>query len=276
MDFAIEISQLTACRGHAPVLAGVDLRIAAGERWGLVGANGAGKTTLLHALVGLCPVTGGRARVCGLDPTDPRQARRLRTQVGLVFQNADDQLFCGTVTDDVAFGPLNLGLSEEETRARVRRALAAVDAEALTERAGHQLSAGEKRRVALAAVLAMEPSVLLLDEPTGELDPQARRQLIGVLDGLPQTRLITAHDLEFILATCTYVAVMQAGEIVATGDARAVLSRVALMAASGLEVPYSLRGARPRKKTRSAATVATLRADGSCLRTDVSCLKPKS
>ncbi|HRX85757.1 MAG TPA: energy-coupling factor ABC transporter ATP-binding protein [Phycisphaerae bacterium] len=238
---AVEVQGLAVERGGADVLRGVSFTIAQGQRVGLIGPNGAGKTTLFLSLLGLHPRAAGTVRVCGLDPARKDEAQRIRCAAGLVFQNADDQLFCGTVTDDVSFGPLQLGLDSGEVGARVRAALAAVNAEHLRDQLAHALSAGEKRRAALATALAMQPRILLLDEPTGELDPRARRGLIELLNSRSETLLVATHDLEFVLATCTRVVVLSGGGVAADGPARDVMARAELMDRAGLEVPYSLR-----------------------------------
>lgn len=236
----LAVDGLQVDRGGEAVLRGVSFTVQDGEHIGLIGPNGAGKTTLFLTLLGLHPAAGGGLRVFGLDPARKAEADRIRRSVGLVFQNADDQLFCGMVSDDVAFGPLQLAFDAEEVRRRVAAGLAAVDAGHLAGRLSHQLSAGEKRRVALATVLAMEPRMLLLDEPTGELDPRARRGLIELLQRRGETRLIATHDLEFVLATCARVIVLANGQVRGDGPARALLADGVLMAACGLEVPLSL------------------------------------
>jgi cobalt/nickel transport system ATP-binding protein len=166
----------------------------------------------------------------------------LPTQVGIVFQNSDDQLFNATIFDDVAFGPLNLELSPDEVRKRVAESLQRVGMTGMEERVPFHLSGGEKRRVALAGVLAMQPSILLLDEPTMYLDPRGRRELIQLLNTLGGTRMIASHDLELILQTCGRVLLLDRGQLIADGPARTVLADAMLMEAHGLEVPYSLRG----------------------------------
>ena len=229
-------------------LRGFSLTVARGEAVGLVGPNGAGKTTFFLCLIGICRPHEGTLRVAGLNLTNEqnranrRNLLEVRRKTGLVFQNSDDQLFSASVYDDVAFGPLNLGLEESEVRRRVTLALRRVDAEQYANRVSHHLSAGEKRRVALACVLAMEPEILVLDEPTNDLDPRARRETIKLVRSLEQTKLIAAHDLEFILETCDRVAVIDDGQVVADGPARVLLADRARMEAHGLEVPPSLVG----------------------------------
>jgi cobalt/nickel transport system ATP-binding protein len=220
----------------------VSFAVTAGESVGVVGPNGAGKTSLFLCLTGVLPPRSGSVRVAGLDVRDAAQRKRLPEQVGIVFQNSDDQLFNATVLDDVAFGPLNLGLSPEEVLARVAEALGRVGMAGQESRVPFHLSGGEKRRVALAGVLAMRPGVLLLDEPSMFLDPRGRRELIALLRGLGGTKLIASHDLEMVLETCGRVLLLDGGKVVADGEARAVLADAGLMEAHGLEVPWSLRG----------------------------------
>jgi cobalt/nickel transport system ATP-binding protein len=222
-------------------LADISFRADAGESLGLVGPNGAGKTTLFLCLAGVLRVPPGRVQIAGLDPGKPAERRQLPLRAGIVFQNSDDQLFSATVGDDVAFGPLNLGLSADEVRRRVAEALERVGLSGFEQRVPMHLAGGEKRRAALAGVLAMRPDVLLLDEPSIFLDPRGRRELIALLHRIGGTRIIAAHDLDLILDTCTRVLVIDGGRLVADGPARAVLADRTLMEAHGLEVPYRLR-----------------------------------
>ena len=219
----------------------VTFRVAAGEGVGLVGPNGAGKTSLFLCLSGVLAAQAGTLRVAGLDLRDGAQRRKLPAHVGIVFQNSDDQLFNATVFDDVAFGPLNLGLPPDEVRRRVAEALARVGLDGFEERVPFHLSGGEKRRVALAGVLAMRPGVLLLDEPSMYLDPRGRRELIALIGTLGGTRLIASHDLEMILRTCERTLLLDRGKLIADGPTRTLLADAALMEEHGLEVPASLR-----------------------------------
>src|SRR5262249_37541578 len=180
---------------------------------------GAGKTSLFLCLAGVLTPSAGTVRVGGLDVRDPAQRRKLPQTVGIVFQDSDDQLFCSSVGDDVAFGPLNLGLAPEETRRRVEEALGRVGMAGAEGRVPLRLSGGEKRRVALAGVLAMRPAVLLLDEPSMFLDPRGRRGLIALLGGLGGTKVIASHDLEFVLNTCRRVLVLDGGKLAGDGAA---------------------------------------------------------
>lgn len=219
-----------------PALRGVDLRIAPGERVALLGPNGAGKTTLLLHLSGLLHGGGGELAVAGL-AVGGRTLRAARAQVGLVFQDPDDQLFMPTVAEDVAFGPLNLGLEPDAARLRVHEALAAVRMEHAAERAPHQLSMGERRRVAIATVLSMRPRLLALDEPSANLDPRSRRELVEVLAGLEGTLLLATHDLPLAVQLCDRAVLLAGGRIVADGPVRTLLADAALLAAHDLELP---------------------------------------
>lgn len=219
----------------------VSFSIAPGECVALVGPNGAGKTTLFLRLCGVLTGKLGQASVCGLDPADPAHRKKLPETVGVVFQNPDDQLFSPTVLDDVAFGPLNLGATPEEARNRALEALVAVGLPDAADRVPLQLSGGDKRRAALAGVLAMHPTVLLLDEPSAFLDPRGRRDLIGLISKLPGTRLIATHDLDLVLDLCSRVLVLDAGKLVADGPAGELLADPELIEKHGLEVPYRLR-----------------------------------
>ncbi|MEW6360457.1 MAG: ATP-binding cassette domain-containing protein [Planctomycetota bacterium] len=219
-------------------LRGVRWAVGAGASVGLIGPNGAGKSTLLLHLNGVLRGEGtikiGDVEVAG------ENLPEVRRRVGLVFQDADDQLFMPTVFDDVAFGPLNLGCSEAEVKERVERALAAVRLSDLGEKAPHHLSGGQKRLAAIATTLSMDPGVLVLDEPTSNLDHRSRRALIHVLNDLPITKIVAGHDLEFILETCREVCLMNGGAVVRHGSAETLLSDEALLAAHGLETPHSL------------------------------------
>jgi cobalt/nickel transport system ATP-binding protein len=222
-------------------LADVSFAVRPGETVGHVGPNGAGKTTLFLCLAGVLPVPPGRVQLAGLDPGISAERRQLPSRVGIVFQNSDDQLFSATVGDDVAFGPLNLGLSADDVRRRVAEALERVGLAGFEGRVPFHLSGGEKRRAALAGVLAMRPELLLLDEPSIFLDPRGRRELIALLNDLGGTRVLASHDFDLVLDTCRRVLLLDGGRLVADGDAREVLANARLMEEHGLEVPYRLR-----------------------------------
>jgi cobalt/nickel transport system ATP-binding protein len=210
-------------------LDGVDLEVAAGERVAVLGPNGAGKTTLMLHLNGLLQGEGE------LDVAGVRDVRDLRAAVGLVFQDPDDQLFMPTVAEDVAFGPLNLGVAD--VRERVAGALAAVRMQHVADRAPHQLSLGQRRRVAIATVLAMRPRLLVLDEPSANLDPRARRELLEVLDGIDRTMLVVTHDLPFAARLCSRAVLLSGGRIVADRPCADLLSDEELLAEHDLELP---------------------------------------
>ena len=222
-------------------LRGADLRIADGERVALLGPNGAGKTTLALHLNGIYRAAHGSIEVGGL-ALDDDTLPEIRRRVGLVFQDPDDQLFMPTVAEDVAFGPANLGLSGGELDARVTEALGAVEAIEFANRAPHHLSGGERRRVAIATVLAMRPQVLVLDEPSSGLDPAGRRELVETLQGLAMTQLIITHDLPFALELCDRAVILDEGQIVADGQTSQLLSDAELLAGHRLEMPFGFGG----------------------------------
>lgn len=224
-------------------LDGVTFEVAVGERVALVGPNGAGKTTLFLRLCGVLPGRHGEVAVQGLDAADAAARKKLPEFIGIVFQNPDDQLFCATVLEDVAFGPLNLGQSPDEAVASARESLRSLGLFDCEERSPHRLSGGEKRRAALAGVLAMKPGILLLDEPSMFLDPRGRRELIGTVLGLSTTLLLATHDLDMVLDTCPRTIVLDAGRIAADGSTAELLANAELMETHGLEVPHRLRNA---------------------------------
>ncbi len=217
-------------------LKGVDLRMARGEKVALVGPNGAGKSTFMLHLNGINAPEHGTIRIGGT-PVERANLRRIRAEVGIVFQDPDDQLFSPTVFDDVAFGPLHMGVPTEEIHARVERALESVGMAGFERRLPHHLSLGQRKRVALATVLAMDPSVLVFDEPSAGLDPRGRRELIGLLQSLPQTMLVSTHDMRLVDEVFPRVVVMDDGRIVADGPTAEILSDDALLVAHGLERP---------------------------------------
>lgn len=220
-------------------LCGIDLDILQGEAVGLIGPNGAGKSTLLLHLNGILP-GHSKVEIMGLEIND-KNLNFIRSKVGLVFQNPEDQLFMPTVFDDVAFGPINLDLKQEEVRNRVKKALEDVGMLDLASRVTHHLSFGEKKRISMATVLSMNPEILVLDEPSTNLDPKSRKDLIDRLKKFNQAKIIAGHDLELILDICHRVIVLDKGKIVAQGDTKEILSNKSLMESPGLEVPLSLR-----------------------------------
>jgi cobalt/nickel transport system ATP-binding protein len=225
----------------------VSLAVAPGERVALIGPNGAGKSTLLLHLNGLLPERppGHPAvRVFGRPVVAPG-LEIIRAEVGLLFQDPDDQLFCPTVWEDVAFGPRQLGLDGEALSARVREALSRVGLAGFEERLPHHLSRGEKRRVCLAGLLACDARLLALDEPTSDLDPRGRRELKAILRALPVAQVIATHDLEMVVELCPRVVVLDHGRVVAQGPATEILADEALMLEHGLERPHVLRHPHP-------------------------------
>lgn len=220
---------------HPGTLKEINLTIVPGERVGIIGPNGAGKTTLFLSICGILPATG---EISLFDkPVIPGE---FRSEIGLVFQNPNDQLFCASVWEDVAFGPENMGLSPEEVNQRVDRALSLTGVKELAPRPPHHLSGGEKRMVAIAGVLAMQPQLVIYDEPSANLDALARRRLIQFLQGASETMLISSHDLEMILEVCDRVILMAAGKIIADGIPKKIMGDRQLMTAFGLEKPHSL------------------------------------
>ena len=222
--------------GHQ-ALFGVDLSIGRGERVALLGPNGAGKTTLVLHLNGILTAGAGSVAVAGL-PVAKDNLQEIRRRVGIVFQDPDDQLFMPTVRDDVAFGPENLGISGSELDDRVHEALRTVGMDAFADRPPHHLSFGQRRRVAVATVLSMGPEILVLDEPSSNLDPASRRELAEVLTALDVTVLMVTHDLPYALELCPRSVVLSGGVIVADGQTRALLTDDDLLAEHRLELPF--------------------------------------
>ncbi len=216
-------------------LEGVSLHIEPGEKVALVGPNGAGKSTLMLHLNGILRGEG-EVRVCGIR-LEEENLGQVRAAVGLVFQDPDDQLFSPTVFEDVAFGPLYMGRSQDEVRGQVARALEAVGMAGGEGRVPHHLSGGEKKRVAIATVLAMEPEILVLDEPTAGLDPRGRRGLIRLLAQLPQTMLVSTHDIRMVAELFKRTIILDGGRVVADGPTAEILRDRSLLEAHGLEAP---------------------------------------
>lgn len=231
--------------GGPNVLTDISFTIAPGEIIGLVGPSGAGKSTLLQHLNGLLPgkltdTSAASVSIDGVSLSQPTIAE-VRRRVGFLFQDPDDQLFCPTVFEDVAFGPLNLGLSDDEARQRVRESLTSVGLAGYEPRSTLRLSLGERKRVCLAGVFACQPSVLALDEPFSSLDPRARRTLIGILKKFPGSQIIATHDLDVVVDLCHRVLLLDAGQLRAVGPTTDILGNAALMERHGLEVPWRLR-----------------------------------
>jgi cobalt/nickel transport system ATP-binding protein len=218
-------------------LGGVDLSIASGERVAILGPNGAGKTTLMLHLNGVLTATSGTVEISGI-MLSRKSLRDIRRRVGLVFQDPDDQLFMPTVAQDVAFGPANFGVTGDALAARVAAALDVVSMTEHADRSPAHLSGGQRRRAALATVLACEPEILVLDEPSANLDPVARRELAETLATLPATMVIVTHDLPYAAQLCDRAIVLDGGVVVADDTVTAVLSHADLLAAHRLELPW--------------------------------------
>ncbi|MDD2777472.1 MAG: ATP-binding cassette domain-containing protein [Methanocellales archaeon] len=216
-------------------LKGISLDIFEGESVALMGLNGAGKSTLLLHLNGILQSDIGTVEVLGMKVDG--NLREIRSKVGMVFQDPDDQLFMPTVFDDVAFGPINMGFSEEKVKEKVRMALELVNMSGCGARAPHHMSFGEKKRIAIATVLSMEPEILVLDEPTSNVDPNARRHLIELLNELDITKIMATHDIEMVSDTCDRAIVMFEGKIAANGAVEEVLTNSELLESHGLEAP---------------------------------------
>lgn len=220
-------------------LENISFRITHGESVGIVGANGAGKSTLLGLLLGLNMPSSGEINV-GDIPMTKKTLPLIRQRMGLVFQNPDDQLFMNRVYDDVAFGPRSMKLDENEVERRVREAMETTGIWHLKDKAPYRLSGGEKKRAAIAAVLSMEPDILVMDEPTAELDPRGRRRIINLLKGFTHTRIIASHDMDLIWDLCQRTIVISHGTILADGDTKEILSNKDLLEKAGLELPLRL------------------------------------
>ncbi|OGW36580.1 MAG: cobalt ABC transporter ATP-binding protein [Nitrospirae bacterium RBG_13_39_12] len=236
------IVELKNVKFHYPdgteALKGISFRILHGESVGITGANGAGKTTILLNLNGHLLPTDGEISI-GEIPLTKKTRQEIRKKVGFVFQRPDDQLFMPTVYEDVAFGPINLGLTEEKVDERVKNALNMVGCLHLMSRPPHRLSEGQKRAVAIATVMAINPDILIMDEPASNLDPRSRRQLINLLKSFKHTKIIASHDLDLILDICERCIIIKDGKVVADGPSEEVLSNETLLEENNLELPLS-------------------------------------
>jgi len=221
----------------SPVLNGLSFTIEDGEAVGLIGANGAGKSTFMKVLLGLLP-HGGSISVDGIEVCR-KNLDEIRRRMGFVMQNSDNQMFMPTVYEDIIFAPLNYGMSRAEAEKRTDEALEQLGLTELKNRYNHKLSGGEKRMAAIATILAMQPGTVLMDEPTSALDPYNRRKVINTINSLNNTKIITSHDLDMILDTCSRVQLLSGGTIVADGEAKAILSDRELLERNRMELPLS-------------------------------------
>jgi cobalt/nickel transport system ATP-binding protein len=233
LDKAIEIKNLSYIYpdGHQ-ALEDINIAVGPGETVALIGPNGAGKSTLLLHLNGIIR-TDGAVRILGVT-LDDKNLKWVRSKVGLVFQNPDDQLFSPTVFDDVAFGPLNMGYTAEEVRERASQSLELVGMKGYEERSPHHLSIGEKKRISIATILSMSPEILVIDEPTANLDPKAKWELAMLLKGFPMTKIVASHDLDIITVLCGRTIVLDDGKIVADDATPTIMSNSALLERHGL------------------------------------------
>ena len=223
-----------------PVLDNLSFHIRKGETVGLIGANGAGKSTIMKLMLGLLPAQG-EILVEGM-PVTKQNLSVIRQKIGFVLQDSDNQMFMPTVYEDMIFGPRNYGLTREEADARVDRVLKELGLESLKYRHNHKISGGEKRMAAIATILAMEPEMIVMDEPSTALDPVNRRRVISTINSRKETKLIASHDLDMILDTCQRVILLNHGRIVADGEAETVLRDQALLEANRMELPFCLQG----------------------------------
>ena len=236
----IEFQNVSFSYGDVPVVENLSFTIQKGETVGLIGANGAGKSTIMKLMLGLLSGSG-EIQVDGL-PVCRDNLAEIRKKIGFVLQDSDNQMFMPTVYEDMIFGPRNYGLSKEETEKRVDTVLTQLGLRDLKHRHNHKISGGEKRMAAIATILAMEPEMILMDEPSTALDPVNRRTVINTINRLPQTKLIASHDLDMILDTCQRVILLSHGTIVADGDAETILRDKALLEANRMELPFCLQG----------------------------------
>ena len=233
---ALSVRDLCFHYDSQPVLDRLDLTVYDGDRVGVIGCNGVGKTTLFHSICGVLTPSAGAIELFE-QPVLPGQ---FSPDVGLVFQDPNDQLFSSRVWDDIAFGPQNMGLPDDEVSHRVQQAMQVTGTQPLTDRPPHQLSGGQKRMVAIASILAMQPKLTIFDEPSANLDCRARRRLIHFLQEMSETILLASHDLELVLEVCERVLILDGGQVVADGPVRQVMARRDIMERHGLECPHSL------------------------------------
>ena len=236
----IEFQNVSFSYGEAPVVENLTFSIKKGETVGLIGANGAGKSTIMKLMLGLLPAQG-EILVEGM-PVTKQNLSVIRQKIGFVLQDSDNQMFMPTVYEDMIFGPRNYGLTREEADARVDRVLKELGLESLKHRHNHKISGGEKRMAAIATILAMEPEMIVMDEPSTALDPVNRRRVISTINSRKETKLIASHDLDMILDTCQRVILLNHGSIVADGEAETILRDQALLEANRMELPFCLQG----------------------------------
>lgn len=225
---------------ESPVVENLSFTIQKGEAVGLIGANGAGKSTIMKLLLGL--VSGKGQILVDELPMNKKNLPVIRQKIGFVLQDSDNQMFMPTVYEDMIFGPRNYGLSKEQAEKRVDEVLGRLGLQELKHRYNHKISGGEKRMAAIATILAMEPEMILMDEPSTALDPVNRRTVINTINALPQTKLIASHDLDMILDTCKRVILLSQGKIVADGDTETILRNKTLLEANRMELPFCLQG----------------------------------
>ena len=242
----LEFKNVSFSYGDHPVLDNLSFKINDGEAVGLIGANGAGKSTIMKLVLGLL---AGEGEIC-LDniPVCKKNLAEIRKKIGFVLQDSDNQMFMPTVYEDMIFGPMNYGMSREDADRRVDEVLASLNLTELKHRSNHKISGGEKRMAAIATILAMQPDVILMDEPSTALDPVNRRTVINTVNSLKQTKLIASHDLDMILDTCDRVILLSRGKIAADGDAEKILSDKALLEANRMELPFCLQGYHPHRE----------------------------
>ncbi len=226
-----------------PALNGISCRIVHGESVGIVGANGAGKSTLLLQINGILVPTKGKVRI-GEVALSKKTVKELRRRVGFLFQNPDDQLFMPTVFEDVTFGPLNLGWTPENVEQAAKKALDQVKCSGLKDRPPHKLSEGQKRSICIASVIVMDPDILVMDEPSSNLDPRSRRQLIQLLGTFQHTKILATHDLDMVMELCERTIILNEGRVAADGSTAELFSNERLLEGNGLEQPLSMQ--RPR------------------------------
>ncbi len=234
---ALKITGLSfSYQDNPDILRDINLEVSEGERVGLIGPNGAGKTTLFLSICGVLKPSTGQISVLN----KPVQSGGFNPDIGMVFQNPDDQLFCPSVWEDVAFGPQNMGLSKETVESRTKESLSMVGHLKLADRPPHHLSGGEKRMVSIAGVLAMKPTIIVYDEPSANLGMRSRRRVIELIKSSEQTVLISSHDLELLLEVCNRVIILDEGKIIANGNPAQIMSNRELMESHGQEMPHSL------------------------------------